>query len=29
MGMIIYGTKTLTKFKGYFGDKEECPCCHK
>lgn len=29
MGMIMYGTKTFTKFKGYFGDKEECPCCHK
>ena len=29
MGMMMYGTKVLTSFKGYFGAKEECPCCHK
>ena len=29
MGMIMYGTKVLTSFKGYFGEKEECSCCHK
>ena len=29
MGMIIYGTKVFTKFKGYFGEREECACCHK
>lgn len=27
--MVVYGTKVFTKFKGYFGEKEECPCCHK
>ena len=29
MGMIMYGTKVFTKYKGYFGEREECPCCHK
>lgn len=29
MGMIMYGTKVFTKFKGYFGEREECACCHK
>ena len=29
MGVIIYGTKTFTKFEGYFGEKEECEACHK
>lgn len=24
-----YGVKVFTHFKGYFGDKEECPNCHK
>ncbi|MEE3342886.1 MAG: hypothetical protein VZS44_02225 [Bacilli bacterium] len=27
--LFVYGTKILTKFKGYFGAKEECPNCHK
>lgn len=27
--MVVTGTKVFTKFKGYFGEKEECPCCHK
>lgn len=26
---FVYGTKVFTDFKGYFGDKEECPNCHK
>ncbi|MCR5146494.1 MAG: zinc ribbon domain-containing protein [Clostridia bacterium] len=29
MGMIMYGTKVFTKFKGYYGEKVECPCCRK
>lgn len=29
MGMIVYGTRVFTKFKGYFGQREECPVCHK
>ena len=29
MAVIFYGTKTFTKFVGYFGEKEECEACHK
>ncbi len=29
MALFIYGTKAFTSFKGYFGQKEECPNCHK
>ena len=29
MGMIVYGTKTFTKFVGYFGEKETCNNCQK
>ena len=29
MAIFIYGTKAFTSFKGYFGQKEECPYCHK
>lgn len=29
MGVIIYGTRVFTKLEGYYGEKEECPNCHK
>ena len=29
MAIIFYGTKTFTKFEGYFGEIEECEVCHK
>lgn len=29
MAVIIYGTHVFTKLAGYFGQKEECPFCHK
>ena len=29
MGFIIYGTKTFTKFEGYYGDIKECESCSK
>lgn len=29
MGLILYGTRCFTKFEGYYGEKEECPHCHK
>lgn len=29
MGIIMYGTRVFTKHEGYFGEKEECPVCHK
>lgn len=29
MAVFIYGTKAFTSFKGYFGQREECPNCHK
>ena len=29
MALIVYGTHVFTKFKGYYGMKEECPYCHR
>lgn len=29
MPAIVYGTHVFTKFKGYYGRREECPICHK
>lgn len=29
MGVVYYGTKTYSKFKGYYGEKEECEHCHR
>lgn len=29
MGMIIYGTRVFTKHQGFFGQREECPNCHR
>ena len=29
MYFIIYGTRYFTKFEGFYGEKEECPYCHK
>lgn len=29
MALIVYGTHVFTKFKGYYGRREECPICHK
>lgn len=29
MGVIYYGTRTFSKFMGYFGPRQECENCHK
>lgn len=29
MATIVYGTHVFTKFKGYYGAKEECPNCNR
>ena len=29
MAVIVYGTHVFTKLAGYFGQREECPFCHR
>ncbi len=29
MAVIVYGTHVFTKLTGYFGQREECPFCHR
>ena len=29
MATVYYGTRTFSKFVGYFGEKKECPNCHR
>lgn len=29
MAVIVYGTHVFTKLMGYYGQREECPACHR
>lgn len=29
MAIIVYGTHVFTKLTGYYGQREECPVCHR